>query len=191
MKIFFITSPRIKEKYPENIKKIYDTIQEIGYVHSSNIVQHMDASHFYGSSTEEMKKNYKEMVEGIKKADIVVFEASMHSLAIGYLLNLTLENGKPAVVLYSDNTVAPFLFENIQNDKLVVASYNINNVKKVLKEMLDVAGDQIDVRFNFFVSSKIVTYLDWIARQKKLPRAVYLRRLIEEDMKKNKDFLEE
>jgi hypothetical protein len=48
--------------------------------------------------------------------------------------------------------------------------------------------ENIDTRFNFFISPKIGNFLDWIAKKKKLPRAVYLRKLIEDDMDKNKEY---
>ena len=41
-----------------------------------------------------------------------------------------------------------------------------------------------DMRFTFFITSKIAVYLDKTSRDQKLPKSVYLRNLIEEDMKR-------
>jgi hypothetical protein len=54
--------------------------------------------------------------------------------------------------------------------------------------VFDYLSDTQDVRFNFFISPQIGNYLDWVSKNKRIPRAVYLRRLIEEDMKNNKEY---
>ena len=53
----------------------------------------------------------------------------------------------------------------------------LNQKKKVAKPLDDAEK---------LLKPKIANYLDWIARKKRTPRAVYLRRLIEEDMKASK-----
>lgn len=188
MKVFFVTSPRIKQKYPQNIAKIYSMLEELGCTHVNNFMKAVKAEDFYDSDVGTVKNQYKMMVEGIKKAEVVVLEASMHSLAVGYLVNLALEAGKPAIVLFTEESGIPFLFDNIQNDKLIVIPYTLGNLRKNLEEVLEEASNQMDMRFNFFVSPKIVNYLDWISKKKKMPRAVYLRHLIEKDMEKSKEF---
>ena len=79
----------------------------------------------------------------------------------------------------------------MQSDKLQVASYNDNNLDEVLTLSIDYASEQVDTRFNFFVSPLIVNYLDWVSKKKRIPRAVYLRRLIEQEMKANPEYNEE
>jgi len=190
MKVSFITSPRIKQKYPESIDKIFSILKELGYSHTCDFITDVDVKDFYTADVPTIKKDYKEMAGGIKKADVAIFEASMHSLAVGYLVHYALESGKPVIVLHLEDS-PPFLFENIQNEKLLVIPYESTNLRENLKIALEDSKDQMDVRFNFFVSPKIVRFLDWVAKKKKMPRAVYLRRLIEEDMKRSKDFSEE
>ena len=41
------------------------------------------------------------------------------------------------------------------------------------------------MRFTFFITREIAAYLDKVTVRKKVPKAVYLRKLVEEDMKKN------
>jgi len=53
---------------------------------------------------------------------------------------------------------------------------------------MELANKNIDVRFNFFVSPKIISYLDWVSKNRMVPRSVFLRELIEKEMKKDKDF---
>lgn len=65
---------------------------------------------------------------------------------------------------------------------------DMNNLDGILAKAVEDAMKHADVRFNFFVSPKILAYLDWVAQKRMIPRSVYLRNLIEKEMKKNKDF---
>jgi hypothetical protein len=55
----------------------------------------------------------------------------------------------------------------------------------VLEKAIEYAINQQEVRF---ISPNIGRYLDWISKVKKIPRSVYLRALIERDMKENTEF---
>ena len=67
-------------------------------------------------------------------------------------------------------------------------NYTLDNLEEVVDEALDLVGEQVDTRFNFFISNRLSSYLDWIAKNKRIPRAVYLRQSISKEMRKNKDF---
>ena len=75
-------------------------------------------------------------------------------------------------------------------DLLLLAPYNDGNLETVLADALDYASSHQDVRFNFFISPAIGNYLDWISKEKKIPRSVYLRNLIEKDMEENEEYHE-
>jgi len=62
------------------------------------------------------------------------------------------------------------------------------DLEEILKMACGEAKEQMDTRFNFFISPLHQTYLDWIAKHRKIPRSVYLRDLIERDMAQNKEF---
>ena len=82
----------------------------------------------------------------------------------------------------------PHILQYQGQEALYFVEYTDTNLEKVLEEYIEYAKEHSDTRFNFFISPQIGTFLDWISRKKKLPRAVYLRRLIEEDMKLNKEY---
>ena len=66
--------------------------------------------------------------------------------------------------------------------------YDKQNIENLLDKATEEAKKEIDVRFNFFVSPKILTYLDWVAQKRMIPRSVFLRNLIEREIKKEKEF---
>jgi len=190
MRVYFGTSPRIKEKFSKEVNKIYQVINDLGHTHTSNFASEVAPEKFYNLSQKQFDDHHKETLKAIKKADTCVFEASVHSLSIGYLINFSLDLGKPVIVLAQAKT-PPFMLKNLQSENFFFVTYTMSDVKKKLDKVLQEASESVDVRFNFFVTPRILAYLDWISRKKRTPRAVYLRSLIEKDMRKNKEYHKE
>ena len=182
MKVFFTASYRGVNNHSSTYKKIYSIISDLGHTHLSNRVIQNDISTLLQTNEEEMAKIYKESVQAVKNCDICIVEVSVHSMSAGYLIDRALESGKPVIVLHPSGK-EPYFFSGIKNDRLHIWEYTDDDLKVVVGQAIDDTRDQMDVRFNFFVSPKIVNYLDWISKKKRMPRAVYLRRLIEIDMK--------
>ena len=137
----------------------------------------------------DAEKYGKKMISWIKSADVIVVEITLPGLGAGYELATALELGRPVIALYKpegDNT--PFILKALEgNDKLQAISYKNSTLEIDLSTALDFASESADTRFNFFISPKHQNYLDWISKTRKIPRAVFLRRLIEIAMK-NEDF---
>ncbi len=133
----------------------------------------------------------KKMSQWLKQSDVVVVETTIPLLGAGYEIAIALQLGKPVICLYRpDGKNTPHVLKGIESEKLQVIGYNDKNLEEALGLALSYATEQMDTRFNFFVSPSIVNYLDWVSKKKRLPRAVYLRRLIEEDMHSNKEYNE-
>ncbi len=133
----------------------------------------------------------KKMNQWLKQADAVVVETTVPLLGSGYEIAIALQLSKPVIVLYRPSgTNAPHVLKGIDSDKLQVIGYNDKNMEEALTLALDYATEQADTRFNFFVSPSIVNYLDWVSKQKRITMALYLRELIEAEMRANKDYNE-
>jgi len=183
MKIYFSTSLRAKKLYQKNFEKIYKIIEDLGNKHTSDFILEAEPESFYKRSGKAFTRFYDKLTKQIRKADICVFEVSLHSLGIGYCVNLALDMGKPVVILHVKDK-KPVLFQGIKDKRMQIYEYNLNNLERVLKDALEIAKDAMDIRFTFFITSKINRFLDWISKTKKIPRAVFLRRLINEAMEK-------
>jgi len=191
MRVYLGTSPRAIQKNGKLLTDLYEVIQELGYEQLSDFVVKIDPGKFYEKTRAELEKHHRQTVKQISKADIAVFEVSVNSLSTGFLINLALDMGK-SVVLVSGEKNEPILFRSVDLDKLLYAVYKETDregLKIMMERVLKRAAKQIDTRFNFFVSPKMANFLDWVAREKKIPRAVFLRRLIDKEMKKEKDFV--
>lgn len=189
MKIYFIASSRLVGVNPKLYTKMYAFLSADYKMVSDKIMKwiKVGVKDLSGVPLKVKKENYIQSVEAVKKADIVVMEVSGHSMSMGYLISKALEMNKPVIALHKKEQM-PIFIKGIDDQKLIISEYTEENVEEITKQALKKANSLIDVRFNFFVSSKILNYLDWVSQKKMLPRSVFLRDLIEKEMKKDKEF---
>jgi len=187
--VYFLVSPRVVDKKQEFFSEVYDHLKKNNKMVSDLVkrLSKMKAGEFYKVPQEEGADRFKRWLVYVKKCDVVVVEVSGHSMTLGYVIGKALELNKPVVALHGKGQKSYFV-SGIDSSKLQVAEYDEKNVFEVLDEAMDKAKKMVDVRFNFFVNPKILTYLDWVAMNKKIPRSVFLRELIEKHMKRDKEF---
>lgn len=184
MKIFFEASIYGRKRFGKNYRLIVEQLLEMGH----KVVEYslgLKEEQAYSLKKLEKQDFFNKVIKIIDNSDLFVVEASYPSLSVGFEISQALERGKSVVVLYSDGDAFRFL-QGLKSEKLLVVKYDLKSLKKVLADSIECASEQMDTRFNFFISPKIANYLDWVARKKRTPRAVYLRRLIEKDMKESK-----
>jgi 2'-deoxynucleoside 5'-phosphate N-hydrolase len=186
MKILFNSSVTGRDEYEENYKAIEENLNALG---------HEVTTPFFIGKKEDVKAEtekeailyYNRLQKWLKESDILVFEVSYPSLGIGHEISWGLSLNKPVIVLYVKGK-KPVVLDAIPNDKLQVVEYNTRNLSRQIKDALEYASEQQDTRFNFFISPKQQQFLDWVAKHKKIPRAVFLRNLIEEEMERDKEY---
>ena len=181
MKIFFDSSLTGRKDYEQNYKAIHEVLLKSEHEIVAAPVFTAYPEDVASESLDEAKEYYRLNNIWMKRADIIVLEVSYPSMGVGHLVSLGLQLGKPVVALHVPDK-RPFLLEGIQDDRLQVVEYTLKGVQRTVVDAISYASDQQDTRFNFFISPKISNYLDWISKNKKIPRAVFLRRLIEADM---------
>lgn len=186
MKIYFVASISGKQKLLKEYQLIVDSLKELGHNVTENTLE-PTVDYVYGLSEEDKSAYYKQMMALIQSSDLVIAEVSHPSLGVGHEISIALEKGKPVVALHN-GTGAAHLFEGMQSEKMIVIDYTIANLKTMLSDAIDFAKDQIDTRFNFFIAPRHSHYLDWISKQKKIPRSAYLRSLIKKDMHDNEEY---
>jgi hypothetical protein len=187
MKVYFSGALYQKDRLIDNYRRIIKILEKSGCSVFEDTVK-TDIAESMNMSDSARVDNYKKIVRWIDKADFSVIEGSFPStLHIGHEISLTLEKSKPVVVLYTKGA-EPVVFKGLKDDRIIWVEYNDANLEDVLSKAVDEAKKTADVRFNFFVSPKILTYLDFVAQKRMIPRSVFLRDLIEKEMKKDKEF---
>jgi hypothetical protein len=186
MKLHFVGSV---EGNKEDYKKIIETAKDLGWEVLTEHSLERSMEDIKEESEEEAELYAKKMLQWIKKADVVLVEATKAALGSGFELATALNLSKPVIVFYQpEDGERPHVLKGISSDRLQVVSYNNETLKEALKFALDYAAETQDTRFNFFISPKHQNYLDWIAKHQKIPRSVFLRHLIEEHMVENKEY---
>jgi hypothetical protein len=190
MKIYFTAAISAMDKFGDNYKAIVNTLEKLGHSVTADHILKKDVDFILGESQEQHEKYYKWMHKQISKADLLVAEVSFPSTVhVGHELTLALEKEKPSLALFVEGR-SPVLFWGITSDKFFAEKYNLDNLERTLKDSIEYLSEQMDTRFNFFISRRLSSYLDWIANNRRIPRAVYLRQLISKEMRKHRDFLE-
>ncbi len=189
MQVYFVASSRLVAKDVELYSQIYKTISSDHKMVSDRVLKWIKGGikDLSKESIETKKENYLHVIKSIKKADIVVMEISGHSVSMGFILSKAMEENKPVIAMYTAD-MDPVFVKGIVNSKLILAEYNKENLKQVITESINKAKCLVDMRFNFFVSPRILNYLDWIAQKRMIPKSVFLRHLIEREMKKDREF---
>lgn len=189
MQIYFIASSRLVGKDKEIYEQMYKTISLEHKMVSDKVWKWIKGGtvDLRGAPLKTKRENYEQTLKCINKADIVIMEISGHSMSMGYIISKALEINKPVIALYTADA-DPIFIKGISNPKLILMEYNKENIEKVIWESLKKAKSLIDMRFNFFVSPKILTYLDWVGQKRMIPKSVFLRNLIEREMKKDHEF---
>lgn len=190
MKILFVASIQGKADRIEDYESVVQALIKTGNeVISDHVMKYSQAD--LDSWSDDQKINFhKKLFDYIRKCDMVVGEVSYPSVSVGYLISMSLDLGKPTILLYKGKS-EPNLLSSLISEKLQVINYNSSSdLVKELMTSVEYASQQADVRFNFFISPSIGRYLDWISKNKRVPRAVYLRRLIEDDMRSSKEYNE-
>lgn len=187
MKVFFTASQRGKKDFGAYYKSIASQIQSLGYGLLEDDLLTMNSDEFYkaiASQEAESSKFYKQEIKNLQDAEINVFECSFHSLSIGFIIEKSLELSKPTVILYHEKNKPHFLM-SIDEEKLIVKSYNEKNLPKIVQECLAEAKQQRDKRFNFFISPRLLAYLEKASSDSGVTKSRFIRDLILDHKKKH------
>lgn len=187
MKIYFSGAISQKDQYGKAYEKIVALLEREGHevFQDTTLVSLEEA---INKTDEQRVAYYKLVLKWITQTDLSVFEVSFPStLNIGHEMSLALEKGKPVIALYQQGK-EPSFFLGREDEKLIWSDYNINNISSTLPDLIRLANDVSDTRFNFFLSKKNMKFLDSESEKKKIPKSVLLRKLITADMENNREF---
>lgn len=181
--LYFTASIAAKEQYLPKYTQIVEHIKKSGHNIISDHIFNATERDISTKSREERLKFHSTIEKWIYHCDGIIAETSFPSISVGYEISLALRVGKPVLILHSDGD-PPSLLAHHKDEKLLCERYTPQTLPSILDDYMHYIESNSDLRFTFFITPKIASYLDDIAKQDKLPKSVYLRRLIEEDMAK-------
>lgn len=182
MKVFFSISFRGDLEIG---KRIYYEIEKLGHIHTSTCAVENVAHNFYQLSEEQRSKHCQRVFKEMSQADIVILEATLHSLTIGQFIQQALNQKTPVLILCRKGTSLAFQdgFAHEQGH-LLISEYADENIRQVIKEGIDYLSESNAGRFTLILPTDIIKYLDGIPKQKKISKSEYIRKLIHADMKR-------
>ena len=174
------------KEFGDNYHKIFKELELAEYVHVDDEIMRVPHDEFmkYMNKGKQSYVEYnKRKLQAIQESDICVFEASFHALGVGFLIQRALDNAKPTIVLYYKKNVPMFL-SGLTDEKLIIREYGDKDLRKVLKESLELARERRDKRFNFFLSPKLLEYLEDASTKEGVTKSKLIRDMIVNHMRK-------
>lgn len=133
--------------------------------------------------TKEKRLNFhKQLEEWIHSCDFMIAETSFPSISVGYEISMALDRNKPVLILYSEGD-PPSLFAYHESQKIICEKYTLSTLESIIAEFLNYIRGEEDGRFTFYLTSKQAKHLDTQGKKQHIPKSVYLRHLIDEDLK--------
>lgn len=186
MKVFFTASQRGKKEFGKYYNLIASQIKELGLNLLEDDILNIKSKEFYNNleyNHDANVKFYKTKLESLEQADINIFEISAHSLSIGFVIEKSLELNKPTIVLYYSSN-KPLLLMGNEDEKLILKSYTEKNLKEILQQAVALAKERRDKRFNFFISPKLLNYLENMSKKLGITKSKFIRNLLLDHMKR-------
>lgn len=126
---------------------------------------------------------HQKLEEWIHSCDFMIAETSFPSISVGYEISMALDRNKPILILYSEGD-PPSLFAYHESQKIICEKYTLSTLEPIITDFLNYIRGAQDARFTFYLSSSQAMHLDKQGKKQHIPKSVYLRHLIDEDMKK-------
>ena len=188
MKVFFTASLRGKSILGENYRRIYKGLEELGCKVLNDNILTENVGVVLKKTKKELAEFFMRSRRLIQEADLLLAEVTYPSTNVGYEISVAAEMGKPIAALHVKDE-SPLLIATVDYDMINVYPYTLDELNTVLRQVIKDAQSSKEVRFNFLLPRYLSNYLQWVAKRKRVPRSVYIRQLIEEDMRKNPEYL--
>ncbi len=182
MRAYFTASIVGKKYHLAKYQQIVDLLKSKGVTVVDEHILNVSEKDIQLQSREKRLAFHQQLEDWINSSDFLVAETSFPSISVGYEISMALDRGKPVLILYSEGD-APALFAYHENEKIVSEKYTAATLPVIITDFLHFVRGEADTRFTFFISSKQAAYLTKQAKKHRVPKSVYLRNLIDQDMK--------
>lgn len=188
MKIGFLTAYRGQKVYGEHYQAIVSYLNSMGHEVTSNL--DIQLEEIVKIPYVEREKIFLNFYKKLLDCTIVFVECSMQSTQVGFGIAYLRSQGKPVVLLSLHGAPiesiphVTFSADDTESnmENFMIATYKKESLKDVLKQAMEYMETIIDKRFNMVVPAHLYTRLEELSKKKKVPKAVYIRQLIEKDI---------
>ena len=189
MKIHLITSRPTLKNDIGTLRRMIDIIRSQKNTLASDWIDHA-YNRLTGNSHEKVDwaRLYKQNLEDIAGADVVIAETSYENFGVGYQVAVAVHQKKPVLLLRHATADKNAFATGVEDGWVKRADYTEDNLEEVLTKFLDDNRiDTKDMRFNFFIDRPIYNYLRWAAYKTGKTKAEILRELVSKEIDKSND----
>jgi hypothetical protein len=189
MKVHLITSRPTLEKDIKTLRRISGIIKSEGHTLVRDWIE--DAYERINNPDipyADWSKVYKENLEVINKADVVIAETSYENFGVGYQAAFAVQQKKPVLLLRHAEADKNAFATGVEEGWVKREEYTEQNLEGLMQKFL--ADNDIqakDMRFNFFIDRPIYNYLRWAAYKTGKTKAEILRELVSKEIEKAND----
>lgn len=184
MKIGFLTSHRGQKQFESEYWQIISFLQKKGHdvVHSMETKIEDIAKLPYI----ERERIFHEFFQSLESCDLVLAECSIQSTQVGFGLAYLRDRGKPIIISSEKGSQGEFspqgdVYSEVEN--MMVVEYEKHNMLTVIKDAIELMEGRLDKRFTMIFPAYLMAQLDEHSRKKRLPKAVYIRQVLERTIK--------
>jgi hypothetical protein len=184
MIVYFMASRQDIDKRIGSLRRFADIIHNAGHTLAWDWIEPVYAAHV--NKTEQnldWSTMYKDSMESITRADVVIAEVSLQSFSIGHQVASAIQAKKPTLLLCSELEQEYKYITGIPEVNATLKSYNEKNLESILNAFFEENDIQTkDMRFNFFIDRPIYNYLRWTSLKTGKTKAEILRELVEREI---------
>lgn len=179
MKIHFMA---LVDGDQENYKKITNHIEKMGHTLVTDHYLKQKISNIKDETSEESSQYRKNREKWLRKADVVLFEGTKQDINLGIEMAEAISLYKPVILFYKEKVSSiPYSLKAENRTKVIIVEYNDSNMKQQLEFSIELANEELDVRFNLMLPSNLLSYLNSKSEQQSISKAAYIRNLINKD----------
>jgi hypothetical protein len=185
MLVYFVASRKDITKNIGKLRRFVDLIHAEGHTFALDWIEPIYASEKRGVKARDIDWPvlYKDTVEAITRADVVIAETSVQSFGVGYQVALAIQLKKPTLLLQKEDSDSFVFASGIPQQNATHKTYDDAGLPDIIKDFLSENDIQSkDMRFNFFIDRKIYNYLRWTSAKSGRTKAEILRDLVEKEI---------
>lgn len=184
MQAYFTASIVGKKHHQDKYKMIVDLFTQRGVDVAAAHILAIEEKDIQIQSREKRLAFHQQLEDAVNNADFLIAETSFPSISVGYEISMALDRSKPVLILYSEGD-PPSLFAYHENEKIICEKYTPETLPAIIENFLQFVRGEADTRFTFYIASKQAAYLAKMGKKHRVPKSVYLRSLIDADMRRS------
>ena len=185
MVVHFIAGKSSIDKEITYFRRTISIIKDAGHILTRDWLNEVHKA-AKGTPKINWTKIYRDNIEAIDKADIIIAEATTKSFGVGFQVALAIRSKKPVLLLVREEVDRRSMLWGIDEEAVQTRLYNEAKLDSVVLGFLkEFDTSTKEKRFNLMLDRKMQNYLTWAAKKTGRTRSQLVRELIVSDMNKN------